>query len=169
MHHGSPTIFWNLRSGGVPSQRTTPDTEPVFAGSIAWGFGLLLPPLAAPPAALSEPLVVDEPPESDALSSPPPQATSDINTQLNATLFDMTFIRTTPPGEAQGRLKAIYDAAIKRAGKVYKILEIQSPNPAVLTASMQLYTATMFGPSPLSRSDREALAVVVSRGNECGY
>jgi len=81
----------------------------------------------------------------------------------------MSFINTTPPGEATGRLEAIYRAAIERAGRVYKILEIQSANPAVLEASMQLYMATMFGPSPLSRSDREALAVVVSRGNECGY
>lgn len=135
-------------------------------------FGLELPPLDAPVSPLLGERTVfsaGESPEFDADSSPPPQAASAINTQLNATLFDMTFIRTTPPCEAQGRLKAIYDAAIKRAGKVYKILELQSPNPAVLTASMQLYTATMFGPSPLSRSDREALAVVVSRANECGY
>jgi alkylhydroperoxidase family enzyme len=81
----------------------------------------------------------------------------------------MSFIKTTPPGEATGRLAAIYAAAVQRAGKVYKILQIQSPNPEVLTASMQLYIATMFAPSPLSRAEREALAVVVSRINHCRY
>ena len=81
----------------------------------------------------------------------------------------MSFIETTPPEEARGRLQAIYDAAVQRAGRVYKILQIQSPNPTVLAASMQLYTATMFAPSPLSRVEREALAVCVSRVNHCRY
>lgn len=81
----------------------------------------------------------------------------------------MSFIKTVSPEEATGRLAAIYAAAVQRAGKVYKILQIQSPNPAVLTASMQLYTATMFAPSPLSRAERESIAVVVSRVNHCRY
>jgi alkylhydroperoxidase family enzyme len=44
-----------------------------------------------------------------------------------------------------------------------------TPNPAVLRASMQLYGAIMHGPSPLSRRQREMLAVVVSRANGCVY
>jgi alkylhydroperoxidase family enzyme len=32
-----------------------------------------------------------------------------------------------------------------------------------------LYRTLMFGPSPLSRSEREAIAVEVSRTNECHY
>lgn len=81
----------------------------------------------------------------------------------------MSFISTVGPREADGRLKAIYDAAARRAGRVYNILRIQSQNPAVLEASMGLYMAIMFGPSPLTRVEREAIAVVTSRVNDCFY
>ena len=66
-------------------------------------------------------------------------------------------------------MAGIYDAAIKRAGRVYKILQVQSPNPSALEASMRLYQSVMFGESPLTRIEREAMAVVVSRANDCFY
>jgi alkylhydroperoxidase family enzyme len=44
-----------------------------------------------------------------------------------------------------------------------------SPNPPVLVGSMHLYVAAMRGPSPLSRAQREMLAVVVSAANDCFY
>jgi alkylhydroperoxidase family enzyme len=81
----------------------------------------------------------------------------------------MPWIRTVAPGEAVGRLKELYDAAVARAGKVFGIVRVMSPNPRVLEASMGLYRAVMFGPSPLSRRQRELLAVVVSRTNRCLY
>lgn len=81
----------------------------------------------------------------------------------------MPWIMNTPAAAAEGRLKAIYDAAIKRAGKVFQILQVQSLSPRTLDASMGLYTATMHAPSPLSRGQREALATVVSRTNDCHY
>lgn len=81
----------------------------------------------------------------------------------------MAWIRITSPDEATGRLKKIYDDAIRRAGRVWNILSLMSPNPAVLEASMGLYGATMHRPSPLSRAEREMLAVVVSRANDCHY
>jgi alkylhydroperoxidase family enzyme len=81
----------------------------------------------------------------------------------------MPWIRTVAPGEAVGRLKELYDAAVARAGKVFGIVRVMSPNPRVLEASMGLYRAVMFGPSPLSRRQRELLAVVVSRTNRCRY
>ena len=34
---------------------------------------------------------------------------------------------------------------------------------------MSLYIALMFGESPLTRAQRELLAVVVSRSNDCRY
>ena len=49
------------------------------------------------------------------------------------------------------------------------LLRIQSQNPGVLDGSMHLYTASMMGPSPLSRAQREALATAVSRANDCHY
>jgi uncharacterized peroxidase-related enzyme len=73
------------------------------------------------------------------------------------------------PAEATGELKAEYEQAVKRAGKVFNILKVQSLNPAVLRASMQLYLATMYAPSGLSRVEREMLATVVSWANQCFY
>lgn len=81
----------------------------------------------------------------------------------------MPFIRTIPPEDAEGSLRSIYDAAVQRAGKVYRIVELQGINPAVLGASLALYKAVMHGPSPLSRVEREAIAVAVSRANDCFY
>ena len=81
----------------------------------------------------------------------------------------MSWIRLVRPGEATGKLRELYDAAVKRAGRVYQILQVQSPNPRALDASLELYKALMHGPSPLSRRERELLAVVVSRSNDCHY
>jgi alkylhydroperoxidase family enzyme len=73
------------------------------------------------------------------------------------------------PEDADGRLKQEYDDAIRRAGKVFNVVKAMSPNPLVLNRSLELYKAIMFGPSELSRIERELLAVVVSRANECHY
>lgn len=81
----------------------------------------------------------------------------------------MAHIRQVPRGDATGLLARIYDEAIARAGKVWGILRIQSLNPAALEASMGMYKAIMYGPSPLSRARREMLATVVSRANDCFY
>ncbi|MDG2148181.1 MAG: carboxymuconolactone decarboxylase family protein [Planctomycetota bacterium] len=81
----------------------------------------------------------------------------------------MAYIETVPPGEADGHLASIYDAAVGRAGRVYNILRIQSPNSQALEASMTLYATLMHGPSPLTRVERESIAVAVSRANDCFY
>lgn len=46
---------------------------------------------------------------------------------------------------------------------------ITSLNLKALAAHFELYKAIMFQPSPLTRADREALAVAVSRANSCEY
>jgi len=82
----------------------------------------------------------------------------------------MAWIKTVGPEEATGLLKQIYEAAKKRAGKVFNVLRIQSPRPEVLDASVSLYIAIMRSPkSPLSRAQREMIATVVSRANGCFY
>jgi alkylhydroperoxidase family enzyme len=81
----------------------------------------------------------------------------------------MPWIKTVLDADAGGLLRAVYDAAIKRAGRVFNILRIMSPNPPVLDASIQMYRALMFGASELTRAQRELLAVVVSRANNCHY
>jgi uncharacterized peroxidase-related enzyme len=81
----------------------------------------------------------------------------------------MAWIKIIDEAEATGQLAGIYEAARKRAGRVYNILKIQSQNAAALQGMLDLYIATMRGESPLSRAQREMLAVVVSRANHCHY
>jgi alkylhydroperoxidase family enzyme len=81
----------------------------------------------------------------------------------------MPHIRLIDPEDAEGMLAEEYDAAVKRAGKVFNIVRSMSLNPEVLKASIEMYKAIMFGPSPLTRQERELLATVVSAENECYY
>lgn len=81
----------------------------------------------------------------------------------------MAWIKMLEPEDARGELQAEYEAGVRRAGKVFNILKIQSLNPATLHASMAMYLATMHGPSGLTRAERELLATVVSWANHCFY
>ncbi len=81
----------------------------------------------------------------------------------------MAWIEIVPPEQADGLLKRQYDQAMERAGHVWNIVSIMSQNPAAMKASMEFYKAVMYGRSPLSRSQREMLATVVSAINHCVY
>jgi len=81
----------------------------------------------------------------------------------------MAWIETISEQDAEGRLKRQYEAGIKRAGRVYNIVSIMSQNPDTMRTSMGLYMATMLAESPLSRAQREMLATVISRANDCHY
>ena len=81
----------------------------------------------------------------------------------------MPWIQVKTIEEATGLLKQEYNSAMKRAGRIWNIVSIMSQSPRSMKTSMGLYGAIMFGPSPLSRSQREMLAVVVSAVNHCVY
>lgn len=82
----------------------------------------------------------------------------------------MAWIRTISPESADGLLRQLYRTAIDRAGKVFNVLRLQSLRPEVLRASTDLYLEVMHSPtSPLSRAQREMIAVTVSRANACEY
>ena len=81
----------------------------------------------------------------------------------------MPHIRLIEPEDADGLLKDEYDAAIERAGKVFNVVKAMSLRPEVLKRSMEMYRAIMFGPSGLTRAERELLATVTSQVNECHY
>jgi alkylhydroperoxidase family enzyme len=81
----------------------------------------------------------------------------------------MPWIEVISLEKAAGALRRELKKAVKRAGRVWNIVAIMSQNPRVLKASMDMYGAAMFGSSPLSRSQREMLAVVVSAANYCLY
>ena len=71
--------------------------------------------------------------------------------------------------DATGLLKELFDQALARAGRVWHIVHVMSPNPPAMRDSMALYRTIMFGPSPLSRAQREMLATVVSAELDCFY
>lgn len=81
----------------------------------------------------------------------------------------MAWITTVSDEQATGPLKTMFDAAIKRAGRVFNIVRVMSPNPPVMRASLAFYREAMHGDSPLSRAQRELLATVVSGINHCHY
>ncbi len=81
----------------------------------------------------------------------------------------MPWIRTVSPEAASGRLARSYRAGVERAGRVFGIVRAMSPQPAVLDASIGLYLAIMKEPGDLSLVQREMLATVVSRANDCHY
>ena len=81
----------------------------------------------------------------------------------------MAFIKIFNFEESSGLLKKEYEKGMRRAGRIWKILSIQSQTPQILQDSMRLYGSTMFGNSKLTKFDRELLAVVTSISNECEY
>jgi uncharacterized peroxidase-related enzyme len=81
----------------------------------------------------------------------------------------MMWIESVPLADATGELKELYGRIGGARGGVAHIHQAQSLNPKVLATHFELYKALMFQPSPLSRADREALAVAVSRANSCEY
>lgn len=81
----------------------------------------------------------------------------------------MAWIRTLRTNEAEGLLRGIYEAAERRAGKVWNIVSLGSLRPKVVQGFLTLYQEVMFAPSGLSRAERELLATVVSMTNECHY
>ena len=82
----------------------------------------------------------------------------------------MPWIRTVSVDEAAGHLGRSYRAAIERAGRVFGIVRTMSLHPAMLDASMGLYGAIMkTRAGRISGRQREMLAAVVSRANDCHY
>ena len=81
----------------------------------------------------------------------------------------MAFIKLFKFEESSGLLKKEYEKGMRRAGRIWNVLTIQSQAPEILKHSMNLYGSTMFGNSNISRFDSELLAVVTSVSNECEY
>lgn len=80
----------------------------------------------------------------------------------------MPWIDWIDEDDATGRLKEAYERY--RAGQgVDHILKIHSLNPRSLEDHYRLYVHLMRGPSGLSRAEREMIAVVVSKTNDCFY
>ena len=81
----------------------------------------------------------------------------------------MAYIDKIAPEHADGLLDRILQARTKSAGRLWEIVAIQSLNAETLRESMRMYGQIMFGDSPVSRAQREMLAVVTSQVNDCHY
>ncbi len=81
----------------------------------------------------------------------------------------MPHIKVIEHSEAEGQLKEIYDDLVTKRGKLAEVHKIQSLNPESIVKHMELYMTIMFSKSPLSRAQREMIAVVVSVANSCLY
>ncbi len=81
----------------------------------------------------------------------------------------MAYIDVTQPEDATGKLKEIYEELAGSRGKIAEVHKIQSLNPPTIPAHMELYKSVMFRKSPLSRAEREMMAVVASVTNGCEY
>lgn len=81
----------------------------------------------------------------------------------------MAWIRTVEEGEAEGSLKSLYEGVRNQAGMVPNILKVFSLHPEAMRATIGVFQTLMYGPAPLSRPQREMIALVVSTINRCHY
>ena len=81
----------------------------------------------------------------------------------------MAHIPYVPYEEAEGLLADLYEKYGGGRGGVDNIIRIHSLNPRSMRDHVDLYAHLMRGPSPLSRVQREMIAVVVSAENDCFY
>ncbi len=81
----------------------------------------------------------------------------------------MAYIKTISESDAEGRLAELYRRFANSDGTVDNVLKVHSLNPAALLAHAQIYEQAMHAPSPVSRLEREIIAIGVSRLNGCGY
>ena len=56
-----------------------------------------------------------------------------------------------------------------KTGEPAHIIGVQIANPQAMLDHVAFYRTLMFMPSPLSRRQREMIALVVSRANDCVY
>jgi alkylhydroperoxidase family enzyme len=81
----------------------------------------------------------------------------------------MAYISYVPYEDAGGLLAELYEQCGDGSGGVDNIIRIHSLNPRSMRDHMGLYAHLMRGRSPLTRIQREMLAVTVSGLNDCFY
>ena len=81
----------------------------------------------------------------------------------------MAWIRTIAASEAAGDLAEWYRRTGNPDGTVDNVMKVHSLNVDTLRTHFEMYHAAMHRPSPLSRVQREMVAVAVSRLNGCEY
>lgn len=89
---------------------------------------------------------------------------------MSAHTQSAAWIRVVPPDQADDALRRAYArCADPQTGEPAHIMAVHSLNPAAMLDHRALYRTLMYGPSPLSRAQREMIALVVSAANRCRY
>ena len=81
----------------------------------------------------------------------------------------MAWITTIEEDQATGPLKSMNEGLKKELGFVPNLLKTFSIDPNLSRAIQNLLSTLMFGPSELTRAQRESIALVVSVINVCHY
>ena len=82
----------------------------------------------------------------------------------------MAWIPIVPEDDAEGRLAELYDQTRDPAhGRVDHVIAVHSLHPEGLSTHQELYTAVMKSTKTFRKVEREMVAVVVSKLNECHY
>lgn len=81
----------------------------------------------------------------------------------------MSFIKTIHETDATDRLAELYKRFSNPDGSVDNVLKLHALNPASLEAHCALYVQACHKPSPVTRAEREMIAVTVSKLNKCTY
>jgi len=90
-------------------------------------------------------------------------------THLDLVAGALAYIPYVSYEDAEGPLTELYQRYGGSDGAVDNILRIHSLNPPSLEHHVRLYSHLMRGRSPLSRIQREMIAVTVSAINDCFY
>lgn len=81
----------------------------------------------------------------------------------------MAWIEEILPEDADDELRELYERVVEPDGSVDHILRIHGIHPRSLGDHFELYVTAMRRASPLSKLQREMVAVVVSAINDCHY
>lgn len=80
----------------------------------------------------------------------------------------MARIRVIDEASAEGELREIHSDLKRSRGRLAEVHKIQSLNPPSIRDHMALYLTAMFGRSPLTRAEREMLALDVELEEDAG-
>ena len=82
----------------------------------------------------------------------------------------MAWIATVAEDDAEGPLRGLYDLTRDPGnGRVDNIMSIHSLHPEGLRTHFELYREVMTGTAGLRKVERELIALVVSKLNDCHY
>ncbi|HEV8535956.1 MAG TPA: hypothetical protein VGR87_09615 [Candidatus Limnocylindria bacterium] len=81
----------------------------------------------------------------------------------------MPWIRTVPAEEAEGELRELFAKFKIERGRMFTPYEVMTTNGPGLAAVNQLNQALRFGPSDITRVQREMIAAYVSALNDCTF